>query len=132
MHDVSNDCISGDERKAMSNVTIRPSVLADYYAMMGKPPQESVQSWTAIYDGEIAAIAGIKLKRNDMVFFSEMNPDRKYPAIAVFKGACAIVEEVRKLNVPVLSLGTCNSDRFLTALGFTRTGEAHGYGVYQL
>lgn len=102
----------------------------------GKKVPQYIHAWTAIYDGDIAAIAGlVKPHRCDYyVFFSDINNIKQYSKLAIWTISCYIVEEILKLGIRerIVALGKPEPDKYLLNLGFTYSGEHEGYGVYDL
>lgn len=83
------------------------------------------------YDGELACVAGVTIRRTGLVFFSDI-VGGPYPAVTIFKVACWIVERVAEMNKPVMAIGDDSSHNFLTRLGFLYCGTYFGQRYYKL
>lgn len=111
---------------------IRPSVAEDFLAFYGSLPQKSCRAWTVIYDGDIAAIAGVTISRDALMFFSDIAPDREYPASTIYKVGCFVTERVHEMGLPVMAIGDDDSHNFLTRLGFYEVGCYNDQRFYKL
>lgn len=105
----------------------RHSETADFVALMGEPPSQTVRAWTWVCDGDPVAIAGWYMSGTRAVVFSNL-VDRGISKVRIWREALGFM---RDMDLPALCVATCGSEAFLERLGW-RHAYSGPYGeVYQ-
>jgi hypothetical protein len=105
----------------MGKVDIRPATAEDFRVLYGNPPRKTMRAYTAVYDGQPVAVAGIYYYPDQVVAFSKILPEYAHLKAGLGRGALKVLRMLKDINKPVLAVAEPDiptSAEFLERCGF--------------
>lgn len=113
-------------------VEIRPATFADLQQFYDTNPGDTVRAVSVFADGELAAVAGVRIERGRLTAFSDIKEGITAPKITIWRTAKELMKHVTKTNAPLLAV--CEDERacrFLERLGWKHLKSDDCGEVYQ-
>lgn len=106
-----------------------PADIAEFYPS-GSP--RTAYTWSIIYKGKLAAIAGVTLERGGAVAFCDSKAGIDAPKMAIWRTSQEIYRRMQELGLPMITApDPCieGSFEFLKRLGFAPVGRRQGMEI---
>lgn len=121
----------------MGKVEIKTATLDDMEALCGVRFKRSLRAWSVYYDGELAAVAGLLMTKDDFKGFSQIKPGLVVPKITVWRTAVALLKQMTDLKrsfIVIADPSINGSPAFLQRLGFeylttSKLGEVYKWAI---
>lgn len=109
----------------MADVELRWAVTEDFEALLGMKSPHTCRAVAAVYEGQVAAIAGFTLGGVLSVAFFDMRRDLKVGKMTIWRNAKKMAEMILPgfTVVAAASESYPNSGKFLEMMGFVKYGE---------
>jgi hypothetical protein len=105
----------------MGSVEIRPATAEDISLLYGEYPRKTMRAYTALYDGQPIAVAGVYYYPDQVVAFSKILPEYAHLKAGLGRGALKVLRLLKEINKPVLAVAEPDiptSSEFLERCGF--------------
>ena len=105
----------------MGSVEIRSTTAEDIETLYGHRPLRTMRAYTAVYDEQPIAVAGIYYYPDQVVAFSYIKPEYAHLKAGLGRGAIRVLRMLKNINKPIIAVaepGIPTSAEFLERCGF--------------
>lgn len=113
---------------------LRTATLEDVKEVYGKRHQRSMYALVIEIDGAVEGIGGIYYDQDKAVAFCNLSEKVKSYPVALYKASRKVTAFINSLKLPAIAIADPaqeSSERFLTHLGFIKTGTSAAGEVYE-
>lgn len=111
-------------------IEIKPLTLNDYIGFYKEKPPHTVRGYSISQDGNLAAIIGALVHKEQLVLFSDIKDGVSVSAIVIWRWAKRALSGFNDSKLPVYTTSP-NSGRLLESLGFIFEGDTKYGKLYK-
>lgn len=112
------------------NVEIKPITLDDYMSFFKVKPDRTIRGYSFLLDGEIVAVFGALLGKEQTYLFSDVKENLDVKPIIVWRWAKRALVLIDNMRQPLYATSQ-KSGRFLLSLGFIYRGDTKYGKLYE-
>lgn len=114
----------------IKDVQIRKADAEDIRLFFPEGSPYTIYAWIAFYKGEAACLAGVIMKRGQAIPFADVKPNTASKR-TTWMAAKELLEQIKTLELPLVTATECARSPFLEKLGFKHLGHNQGWEMYK-